>query len=518
MADVLHLARITLEAQSPISSASGETGLFDMALARDASGLPQINGASLQGVLRHLHDEVHGPEATSKLFGFAEGKEGAAGRLFFGFGKVHNSKNGAVTGLMTDAPDFADKLLRMLAAEAPLERDHVALGHAHVTLGRGKFERVAVPRGTRFSFEIAMWGDADNQADDKDALVRVLSLIKHPAFRIGGAALRGYGRVKPICPGYRVLGLDDPEKIRCERNKPPSDQEGFKPIKLDLSKTTRAVTFHLKLKPVGLWRMGSTGQPVRTGQDELHRPDGLIHDKRGGPDKRPKDVDAAPVREPWIDWTNGAGTWKEADNGAPITVAGAAIKGPLAHRTLYHWNRLNGRMIDADSPSSEKDLEEWRVRAEELVALFGTPKEKKVEGAKGADERGQAARLIVDDAVVEVHDILALDHNSIDRFSGGVRSRILFSEEAAYSGCIETTITILKPLDGAWKDKVREAFCCALRDLLEGRLALGAKSLGYCTGGEPTFGGDSKELASWKSVYSKVVNETARVATEGEQK
>ena len=85
---ILHLVRITLEAISPLSLGSGEIELVDrrrmegreekpsrgteMALVRDANGLPTIPGSALQGVLRHLHSTTYGEDLTKKLFGFAD--------------------------------------------------------------------------------------------------------------------------------------------------------------------------------------------------------------------------------------------------------------------------------------------------------------------------------------------------------------------------------------------------------------------------------------------------------------
>src|SRR5687768_5200591 len=102
-AEVLHLVRATIEALSPISSASGESDLYDMALVHDANGVPEIAGSSLQGVLRHLYEsrrknsEAEGETETEHLFGFARSDNtGRAGRLIFSCAKVHDSRDVAV--------------------------------------------------------------------------------------------------------------------------------------------------------------------------------------------------------------------------------------------------------------------------------------------------------------------------------------------------------------------------------------------------------------------------------------
>jgi CRISPR/Cas system CSM-associated protein Csm3 (group 7 of RAMP superfamily) len=558
MGDVLHLVRATIEALSPLSSGSGDDGMFDVALVRDANGLLEIAASSIQGVFRHLYEDRFGRENTEALFGFADGDSGSAGRLFFSFARVHGSNDVAVTGLcVSETPGaLSDELLRRLAADAPLVRDHVALNHRHVAAGRGKFERVAVPRGTRFSFEIAMWGangEEEKAADDK-VLRDLLSLMQHPAFRLGGAARRGYGRVSLIAAGTATMPLSDPAAIRDTRKRPASDLSGFTRIDVARDLTPAggdAVTIALSLTPMGLWRFGSTGLALRSGEHEL-RGSEWIDAQRSGPDVRRKDVDAASVREPAIDWSGNQGHWREpqrtSDRTAKprITLAGTAIKGPLAHRTLFHWNRLHpgggvamaGRMIDPSAwegqdPARRKafiaeiatsklrdgsaDEPPWTARPTELESLFGAVKEQDNEPAAGAGEangrsRGSAARLIVDDTDIEVesNDIVALDHNSIDRFTGGVRNRLLYAEEVAIGGVIAVTITVLpprdmdgmlQPNDGRPETLVRLAFCHALRDLCEGRLALGAKSLGFCTAATPTFQGAGAE--GWKTAWDE---------------
>lgn len=51
---ILFLARITIEALSPLSVGSGELGSSDVALVRDANGLPMITGAGLEGLIKAL--------------------------------------------------------------------------------------------------------------------------------------------------------------------------------------------------------------------------------------------------------------------------------------------------------------------------------------------------------------------------------------------------------------------------------------------------------------------------------
>jgi hypothetical protein len=110
-------------------------------------------------------------------------------------------------------------------------------------------------------------------------------------------------------------------------------------------------------------------------------------------------------------------------------------------------------------------------------------------------ETARAGALVVEDGEVSGHDDVRntayLMHTSIDRFTGGVRNHVLFSEEALYGGKLHFRLfldrTRLEKNLRAEKipdqsDRIREALKAALTDLAEGRLPLGAgmaKGHGY---------------------------------------
>jgi hypothetical protein len=62
-------------------------------------------------------------------------------------------------------------------------------------------------------------------------------------------------------------------------------------------------------------------------------------------------------------------------------------------------------------------------------------------------------------------------HNAIDRFTGGVRDRLLFSEELLWQDEMELALLIHTARLG---EDARQALRLALDDLISGRLALGA--------------------------------------------
>jgi CRISPR/Cas system CMR subunit Cmr4 (Cas7 group RAMP superfamily) len=493
--DVLHIVRVTLETASPLAIGDADNAAeTDTAVVRDANGLPTIPGPSMAGVLRHLHwtshaDEEVAEKETNALFGFiAEGKnEGKAARLTFGWGCVHDSKGKAIQGLLF-AP-LHDPLLAALSDDEPIAREHVALNERGVVAGAGKFDRAAVPRGTRFSFEISMWGGgaAANLKSDKTRLAELVGLIEHPAFRLGGAARRGYGACRIVCDAggplvfHRAFNIGAGRvnsvaaELRTCRSAPPSDRQDFDRLN-PISPKSDALTVKLKLTPRGLWRIGDGDTPFVEPPARSN-----AQDEELGP------ADMLVLSEPWIDWSNGTGDIRRpGGKDAHLLIPGSSIKGALAHRIVFHLNRIEGRFIDAGH-SKKEDVVALSDRAKDanvdLADLLGLAK------SKGKDS-GCAARLIVDDCIVSLpgDSIGRINHNRIDRFTQGVMTGGLYSEEAAFKGDWLIKLTVLRGPLGADKENhgyapnVWKALEAAIADLCEGRLALGAKSMGFATG------------------------------------
>lgn len=154
-------------------------------------------------------------------------------------------------------------------------------------------------------------------------------------------------------------------------------------------------------------------------------------------------------------------------------------------------------LVDADVPGAAvvaAPLAAFDNEAD-LTPLFGSAKRRK-SNEEGARESGFAGRLLIDDAVMEIRasDVEVVDHNSIDRFTAGVRPRLLFDEEVIVQRAdpndtlvIKLQITILPPRIGAAAiaDDILRAYWMAIDDLCHGRLAIGAKRHGHCEGKHP---------------------------------
>lgn len=493
----VHLARVTLGALSPLSCGTGQEGLFDMTLVRDPNGLPMIPGASLQGVLRRLFARVAPAETVADVFGAVDPTGRARdARLVVSHALAHGADDRPLRGFPAEQAIAADPLLRELAKEAPLRRDHVRLNHRHVADDTGKFDRLAVPAGTRFSLELLLAG-----AEEEAALVeQLVSLFVHPLFRPGGARARGYGRVHVVRAGRRWFPASDPPAFRKAREGSPADLAGF--ARIDPAPPADVLEISLRLTPANPFRLGATGLATTTGTDGW--PEGEPRPEHP-PDARGKPVDMAPVREPrivWADSGNGAarGEWRDvtaspgADDGSHLA-PGSSLRGPLAHRTLFHWNRLSGRFAGEGLDAAA--LAALGERPAELEPLLGEVKA----GNRLSGEEGRASALLVEDAPLGGEGLpmrFALDHSSIDRLTGGVRATILFNEELLMPTAFELRLVLDCPLP-AEGDRAALAFLHALRDLAEGRLAVGARSMGFCKGDEPEFSG--RDAGRWQALW-----------------
>ncbi len=500
-----HIARVTIEAASPISCGAGQGLVADNAIVRDANRLPMIPGTTLQGLLRAAYtgddeDTLFGCAKYSG--GIAEDEKGnepmasnklviKAAKLIFSNAIVHNSEN-AVSQFMH--ADFDDVLLKRLAKDAPLTRDHVRLDHRHTAAKGGKFDRAAVPAGTRFSFELMMFGAVDEAAK----LDAVLSGLKNPTFRIGSSGNRGYGKVKAdgVVAKRRHFPLSEAVAFRESRETPLSAVDALSQ-NCELTSTINPLTITLKLTPINPWRTGQDGARMMTNKERQKNRDG---GENSCGDPRKKDANLAPMRESKIEWSSGAGQWIEphANNKKGYLLPASSLRGPLAHRALFHWNAQNKHFIDADNVETVKaELNAFLANKAELNSLFGD--------ARDDGTGGQASAVIFDDIAIKVTKIIDVDHIKIDRFTGGVIQGALYSEELLAPETLECVIRVHPNRREAICATSRKAFLAALRDLAEGRLALGAKSYGFCKGEGVSFEGEDK--VTWKAAYDATKRE-----------
>jgi len=458
LAPIRHVLRVTLEAKSPLSIASGESDVdIDTPLFRDWNGLPCISGASLAGVLRSLHEDYFSD--TAGLFGFEESgtKDGVASRLLVSFGLAHNRSDRVVETLLDTRSIENDEVLRRLALPAPVLRDHVAIdADTGAASPSGKFDRAACPAGTRFSLELAIDGDDGSKKGDREAMAQLAGLFVCPYLRLGGAGRRGFGAVRLVRARYRALdrrGSKGREDLIAYRSAPLDDFLGkwdsWDRPNLTAHSRRGPITGKLVLAPKGFWRMGEGDKRWLT-----------------APPGEKKPPDKLPLTEPVIVWTKIGNTVTGSVVEKPLAPFPASgLKGALAHRAEYHLRRIRAAFADASAgPGPGGRL---------MDTVFGSV---------AAAEGGEAGALLIDDAFVDFDGIPISGaagrrpRNSLDRQTSGVRDGKFFTFESLWKGpAIRIDLALLaKPRgDVELPDDVLRALDWAFGDLLAGGLAVG---------------------------------------------
>jgi CRISPR/Cas system CSM-associated protein Csm3 (group 7 of RAMP superfamily) len=466
MTPILHhytLARLTLEAVTPLSiTAGGGDGVFDMTLTRDANGLPALPGSTIAGVLRHLFWDLYGKSAMESLFGYQDSGQAdrsRPSRLQVSWGCLHDSAGQPVEGLLLGAAGqrlVKDPVLQAALAsrESPIHRDRVRIGHRGAASAQGKFDRAVLPAGHRFSAELALW--SAHYPDPH--WQRLLDLLQHPLFRLGGATRAGLGRLRliQVHEGHFDLTTEAGRTAFARLPRGIGEIAGLTPATASHTPQARFLTFTLHLTPRSFWRIGQGDAPQKT-------------------DGNGKPADLLPKLEQRVVWDRATGEGRLG--AAELLVPATSIKGALAHRVAFHANRMAGRWAEELLAHGQEYPKE---ACDEVQCLFGSARD----DGEETGVHGQAGRLLVDDALLAFtkQDVHLMMHNAIDRFTGGVREHMLFMEELVWRKEIEVHGVIdTEEITNA----ARMALQAALDDLCQGRLSLGSgagKGHGLFTG------------------------------------
>ena len=455
----IYLARLVLEAETALSISTGNPdGVFDTALVRDANGLPAIPGTSLAGVLRHLWTDLHGEAEAEELFGFQKGGDGAPSRVQVSWGALLDSWGHPAEGLLLGEEEkrLEDELYAAVLDQAdnPVLRDRVCLTPRGAAAHEGKFDRSVLPAGHRFAVEVRLWSaDEDDPRWDK-----LLALFAHPLLRLGGGTRAGLGAMRLVSCHRRSFQLAGGRDARALAQLGPglADTGGLTPHSPRPFETAGILRGALILQARGPWRIGQGNVSLRPNE--------------------PKVADLLPKTEECITWEDGRGRRRLRQCLFPAS----SLKGALAHRMDFHDRRFHGEW------AGESPVEDTRTATVE--ALLGAVKDQ---------DGGRAGALYLDDAWVAVSPerVGRLVHNAIDRFTGGVRNRVLFEEETLHGGEIRIPLTLhLERIPEECREAVRRALKATLDDLCQGRLALGSR----ITIGNGVFQGRLEgELGRW---------------------
>ena len=376
------LAQIIIEAETPLAVGSGEKDIMtDALVARDINNMPFIPGTSLAGVLRSAYSERHEKKETDSLFGFQVRDRGQGSELIITDAIMIGKEGKALDGLQSldiNDPFYANYY------NLPI-RQHVSMTDKGVAKKTGKFDEQVVYKGSRFVFEMELLS-----SDDRTVLMQtLLGMMKDLTFRIGGGTRCGFGKIKIIDIQYRNLNLSIASDMNLYLKKHASlreNWEGYKPFEIKASTNDNWTTYTLNLKADDFFLFSS-----------------------GFGDT---DADMTPVKEEIVTWTNGTPKFSDEQ----VLIPATSVKGAIAHRVAYHWNKLNLRFTDkGDAPSLVGDDNPA------VKALFGYTKDK--------DNLVRGNVLLSD--VFSVHtDEKIFNHVAIDRFTGGSIDGALFTEKA----------------------------------------------------------------------------------------
>jgi len=465
----LHLARVVLEADTALSIGARKGGeRDDLQLIVDAMGLPTLPASGLAGALRAMAREHYGDAFAKAVFGHLSSTGGQRSRLIVSWGVCHGDDDQPMEAIPAEAdgPRWASPLVTRLRqlADVPIKRDRVALDHRATAVAQRKFDRSVVPKGTRFTIELRLWSAEAAEPDWQ----RLTGLLVAPGLRLGGATRSGLGKLRVQRAAGRAFDLADPR-----------DAEAFRALPARFDRPTALPT--LSLRPVD----GQADTELRC--TLTLRPEGFVRIGQGDtPFLRTKETGEertvnvlAQKSEPEVSWAGGKGVITAS---ARPLIPGSSVKGALSDRVAFHAHRRAGRFVDNARAGTAGWLTSGNAASlPETLAAYDKsahcPEVQELFGVAGGAEGARAGRLVLDDAWLarpNERQAMRVTHNVIDRFTGGVREHLLFTEEVLFKPAIQLELRVRQPasLSSAARDALREA----LQDLLDGLLPLGAAS------------------------------------------
>lgn len=416
-----YIARIVIEAKTPLCVGTGKTVITsDAAVARDVNGLPYIPGTSIAGVLRHsLLETTKEADFVNEIFGYQKGEEGHGSTVICSSAHMIGGDGTVQDGVKNI--DWSDAFYAAFR-DLPI-RQHVRINEKGHAANGGKFDEEVVYKGTRFCFEVELL------APDGESVKRfeksLLPLLSSAGFRLGGGTRKGFGEVGivSICQKYYNLSLEDDLKAYLGKSSSLADDFKGDGTEAPTSANKEWRKYELTLTPHDFVLFGSG-----FGDDE---------------------ADMTPVREQVVVY---------GDEGTPsietqeIVVPASSVKGAIAHRTAFYYNKIAG--IYADTPNKPKS-------------------NKAVDTLFGSEEQKTRGHVLFSDVYLPDTADKRFNHVTIDRFTGGAMEGALFNEKATYLKDTSLTLNIYVDEQVLTNDAVRESFEAALEDLCTGYLPLG---------------------------------------------
>ena len=426
------LARIIIEAKSPLNIGSGNKGIkTDSLVLRDVNGLPFVPGTTIAGLLRHTLGKDE-----EKLMGSQE----MGSPLIITEAKMLDSDGRVLDGILSQEK-LNSEFLRHFR-QLPI-RQHAKIGHRGATVKGGKFDEEIVLKGTRFCFEMELLS-AD--ADDTD-FKRLLNVLTSDTFRVGSGSRSGFGEIEVVghqCQYKKIdLTIKEQKEWYLEKSSSLSEKwEDAEVLTLEMPLVKEWMTYELELKPVDFLLFGS----------------GFGSDK----------ADMTFVRESFVDWSDESA--HVIDRERVVLIPASSVKGALSHRIAFHYNKFAKKY--ADKLADEERIEDYTGKNNIAVkALFGS----EGDSLGGKMQNKKRGNVLMSDIIEEVPLITkVLNHVAIDRFTGGAIDGALFNEETLYAkGHTYNLKLLVNQVAFAGDNFVKMAFEDALKDLCSGMLPLG---------------------------------------------
>lgn len=171
------------------------------------------------------------------------------------------------------------------------------------------------------------------------------------------------------------------------------------------------------------------------------------------------EADMTPVSERVVTWSGGTATFTKVQTLIPAT----SLKGALAHRTAYHYNRIRQNYADK-AADEEAFMAMAKAPNEAVTAIFGVA---------GDEKDGRRGCILLEDLHLSGTTDKLLNHVAIDKFTGGVMDGALFTEKTTAGRGLSLTEHIYVRHEALADPDIREAFHQALRDIADGLLPLG---------------------------------------------
>lgn len=483
------IARFTVEADTPLCIGSGQSGInIDRLIQTDVNGLPFIPGTSLMGVLRNLIEKKSEEEEKKKwndLWGYQEGENGKGSRLFLSNAYLIGENGQVIEGISYDlnwTSSFYSRFKKL-----PI-RQHVRISDKGVanSESNGKFDEQILFKGTRFIFELELKGSKD----DQDYWKQILRIFKNGIF-IGGGIRKGFGKLKIIKTEEGQFDLSGKD-FEAYMNYTGALREEWESCESKVNNDFILEDYdHYQL---------------------LLTPENFFAFSDGSGNQ---DIDKLSVKEPIISWDGAKPYFSEEY----VLIPATSVKGALAHRIAYHYNKNqelfsdslenwiehigeNNKAINLLFGSKKGRMDKTGKRgkvifsdlyylSEEYVKILRQLKEAK---AKTQTDRNQIVSLENKADTCYKRQFKILDHVSIDRFTGGSIDSALFNEEVVNMKGTKFVMNIFVDKSLNENTDVINAFQAALKDITKGYLALG----GSCMRGHGCFMGklfcNKKEL------------------------